>query len=436
MIELLQKKDDGEYDFSDSGIFHAYFLTMEKLVVHYMQKGMKLPSNILDKKRQGLKKFILDNFLILDDFLDKLPNLAEFLGEANLARFSGFIGKNFILSLEKTKNALYEKELPRSKDRNENPYRTTSSDFMDLYENDFLKSKLLTWPLEEALKNQEIIVDSNEGLVSLVPLATTPVGERILKKYGKLFEDSPEIQWPLNEKVEKREIVDDTTPTISPVSQQLPSEIMLEKFEKEFIACPFLDVEVLNGSIQGSTNSLTSNVQKKSSLPVQLTIRELARLLNIIKKFTLAKDNAGYQKWLASLKDIHKASVVVNRLVNNHLKTGQVDWSNEINKLATKLGLTLQVIEKIKIDILGYKKVLPTIQQYLQQLKKDGLDATTASSLYSQLINLFENNGSYDSKKTALKMTLLQITDPSIKKNANELFGNLLDKAKDIYQLT
>lgn len=58
-----------------------------------------------------------------------------------------------------------------------------------------------------------------------------------------------------------------------------------------------------------------------------------------------------------------------------------------------------------------------------------------AQTLYPQLISIFENTGSLAEKRTALKMSLLQVIQPEAKEAITQILSPQLEELAGLYGL-
>jgi hypothetical protein len=79
--------------------------------------------------------------------------------------------------------------------------------------------------------------------------------------------------------------------------------------------------------------------------------------------------------------------------------------------------------------------VAQTIQRALAAAQQKGMPAPLAQSLYPQLVTIFENTGGLAEKRTALKMSLLQVTVPAAKEAITAMLTALLEELADLYSL-
>lgn len=496
--ELFVRNADGTVSFTQEGQFAAYYQTMQRLISHYMKAGLKYPQEQIDEKLQRFKLFAQDNFVVLDDYLEKLPTLAAFIGEKNASRFGSFVGKNFFSALEKVKKNIEENEFTI-----ETPqvfaYDFPSKKILAFVRSDFEKARALPWPLpeegsEQAVSNAEAIIKeetSQDKKTSAVGVSSPSVkkvdttflspsqktasmpSREMQQLFGTAFAQAQALSWPLPEEgseplpvqaqEENEEVFDpselagilaqaenpslaaESSPSASPVQNidSLPSRSFFSKLEKIFLAAQELhdhfafgepSVAQAQTSTKGGQTQVADVQQRTNIMERQLTLKDFAILMNHLSRFTKNKDNAGYKQWQAKLNIRYKVSLHLNKLVSAEQKS-VVHWKKELASLSEKTYIELDILKKYLQEIRAYRLVLQSIRQAMNVAVKNGADGKAVQGGYSALINIFENNDTIDSKSVLLKMHLLTIQPPQAKEVMSNILIPLLEKIRETYPL-
>ncbi len=145
MQTFIEKKNN-QYQFSKAGNLRAYFLTMKKILTHYMINQLKIDQNTVYQKMKELELFVNKNFLFLDNYPVKIKLFADFIEETNIQRLLTFIGKLFVGVLQKTKIELIEKEKSQYVKLYEAPFHKPSDRLLDLVQEEFSSSADFIWP--------------------------------------------------------------------------------------------------------------------------------------------------------------------------------------------------------------------------------------------------------------------------------------------------
>lgn len=432
MAELLvTKKADGNYVLSPKGVLQAYFITMRKLLAHYLQNGLKKNPQETQILLQNFSRFAQEKLTEPDAYLDNLVQIAQLIGEVNPTRLSQFIGQHFLTQLEKTQEQLLAQEVAKVKEILDIPYRTPSVDLLLKWGDDFRKAKPLVWPVVETNQNLE-----SDG----TPAAELPIpkvekeklpGERLLLLFGEEFSKAEVLNWKPNALPTEES---SATPILAIPEEKtlsiLPGERLLKEFGEAFQSAPALKFSQPTGEEETEIDNSTM-----PKLPVQMSFREYLQLVQNVKKFTQNKDSQGYQAWYNKLDIRGKLILHLNNLVQRSLRGESLYWPQEFLNLAQKTGIESAIIEKIKQEIEAYLFVSNKIQEILRQAIQRNLPQPMAQNLYGQLISLFENKDNYGIKKTGIKMALLSITQPEAKAFLENELSNLLEKVVELYPL-
>ncbi|MDH5720164.1 MAG: hypothetical protein OEZ13_06005 [Spirochaetia bacterium] len=453
--DVLIKNENGSYVFSSYGESLTYYHTMRQLLGHYMQKGLMLPPEKIQVKIETLKGFLETNFQKLDDYLEKMQLISQYIGESNESRFSAFIGKNFMSSLERIKAQLYQKEIPRAKHKFENPYRTISDDLLEAYGALFQKSaplKLNGGKAEASdqpsANEQTSEINQTQKIDNLSPQNAVPEtaaaesaaeyhavdysyvpGEKLLENYGGLFQQAKPLAVLKAAVEEKPSEMTQEQPKEAPLVFEEKKEAgirLLEKYMTSFQQAPPLKIKSFTE---------VSSQEHAPQIPRQTLFKNYVSLLSMVSKYTRANDKEGYQKWYASLAPLHKTVLSLNNLQKREERGENINWNDIVSKMSGQFKVPLDKIQKIKYENQSYAIILKEIQQTLRKFQPQGLDPSISQALYGQLINLFENKDSYNIKKSELKIILLQISNAQIREPIETAFFELLTKAKEMYPL-
>lgn len=440
--DYFEKKTDGSYDFTDFGIYMAYYFTMQKLVTHYLQNGYKLPPEKVQPVIKRLYPFIQSNVSDIDDYLNKLTEIAEFIGEKNPQRFIGFVSKNFMSVLEKTKDQVRDKELPKIKNRLENPYYAPGNTLIETYGDAFMKSEPLRYPLEapaQKIEAEDQNTSQDQEEVVSIPKHTPEnmPGALFLKASISLFANATPLDKknltakPASSSETQNESSDEgKTVAAQPVQKEMPGEIILSMLKAQFSASKALN---LNDSSDNAASATPSAAV--TGVPKQFTLKEYASMSNKVNQFMKKKDNAGYTAWYNSLALKYKIFLTLNNTHSRELKGQKVEWNTEFYNYNQKTGWEIDVLQKSKEEVVNYRKVLIQIHQILREASSKFNDAALMNRIYAPIIAVFENDDDTKQKQTELKMLLLQITNPQEKEFLENSFGKLLDEIKVLYHI-
>ena len=388
--EILIQKTGEHYSFTRSGEMMAYFHTAKRILYHYMLKKQVLDEKTIQQKLGGLQAFLSENFHQRDDYLNKLDLIANYIGEADFSTLSSFFGKQFLVILNQTKQQLFNQEIPKYRKRFENPLRTPSYDLMDYLGPELSRSPNL-------------------------PPALSPSKE--VKRL--LFEEEEEASLS-NEKPfssEKQTFVNGG----QGVSEKMLGALLLKSYKEAFMRAEPLSLP-LKSELLGKNEDYQKEMKTFEGVVQQISFKEYAQLANKQSKFIKNKDDQGYQSWLSELEPRLRACVIISQLLSKEQNAQEINWERQMSSMSDHLYLELDKIKKIKHESGIYREVLSSLHDLLQKLPGE------TSGLYPQLILLFDKRDNIDSKRSALKIMLLQITAPASREKLFTEIVKLLDR--------
>lgn len=387
---LISKKSEGNYELSEAGLSRAYMMTMQRLLVHYAQQALKTPPADAQAMGQKLPAFIAQVIKKLDDYFDQLPQFAAFIKEPNAARLGAYIGQNFMPQLEKVKEKLLETEIPKFKAEYENPYRVPSNDLIMRFASDFAKAPPLTYKpfdpeaeAEEKLKAADLVLPGEEAV------------------------------------------------TAGGVKPQ-PGEVLLNRYASFFITARPLSYTPDTGSDDADEGGEVAG----PSVPQQITFRAFVQVVNTVARYIKAADQAGYAKYYQSLPAVQQAAYTYYTLFQKAAQQQDVAWSDEIHKVMVRAKIDAGAANKLKDEVEAYRKVSLSLSRALAAGQQRGMQPQLAQTLYPQLISIFENTGSLAEKRTALKMSLLQVIQPEAKEAITQILSPQLEELAGLYGLS
>jgi Mn-dependent DtxR family transcriptional regulator len=386
---LISKKGEGAYELSEKGVERAYLTTMQRLLMHYAQQALKMPPAEAQAMGAKLPAFTDQIIRKLDDYFDQLPQFASFIKEPNAGRLGAYIGQNFMPQLEKVKEKLLETEIPKYKAEYENPYRVPSNDLIMLYSETFSKAPPLTY---------------------------------------KPFDPEAEAE----EKLKSAELVlpGETPASAGPKPQ--PGEVLLSKYSSFFITARPL---VFTPDTGDSSADDEGDPAGAALVPQQITFRAFIQVINTVARFIKAQDQAGYAKYYQSLPAMQQAAYTYYTFFQKEAQGQSVAWSEEIHKVMQRAQIDAGAANKLKDEVESYRKVSLSLSRALAAGQQKGMPPQLAQTLYGQLVTIFENNGNLAEKRTALKMSLLQVTQAPAKEAITSILAPQLEELQGLYGL-
>jgi hypothetical protein len=434
MKELITKSPDGNYTLTDAGEQELYLITTRKLIQYYLKEILKKDTNSIAVVTNSLTIFIFNNFKKVDDYLKKLPELANFIQETNLEKFQKFMGQYFINTLQKEKQVLIKKESEQAKEKLDNPFWAPSNEMLKKLESEFTKVSPLNFSTDGQAAPAPEKTDKKENKVpAKLPISGDEPGVIIFQTLGKSFlaakpldvksfESKEEAQFGDINNEDDFEVKTQKSNTAPDAHDSLflepPGVRLLSEFESAFVKSPPL--EMTPGKI---VNESRSDIAETQHL---ITIKAYATILSNISKFSKNKDTAGYQNWYGSLDPRLRAVVKMNSLFNTEKKGDVVNWGQEIMSYAATTNVNKDELYQLTEELKLYAKLVNYIRHRLTSDPKIKLSPPEASNIYTQSINILSGNESSAEKKSALTILLFQVTDPTMREILLKDFEKIL----------
>lgn len=431
MKELITKAPDGNLILTPLGEQELYSITTKKLMEYYLKDVLKKDSKTISGILNSLTPFISNTFKKVDDYLNKLPELAGFIQESNLEKFQKFMGQYFISTLQKEKQFFLQRESELIKEKLNNPYWVPSNQLLKDFGPLFEKAPALKYPIVEIVKQEQDIPVKKE----IIKTPDTPPqiievqpGIRLLDSVESAFAKASPLDLTkfLNKEITEEEIpVKKPEPTSKASAQSYdntnldpPGVRLLNEIGNSFNNCPPLE-----------KNAETVIHETNDRIPVEnklISLKAYAMLLSNIAKFTKNKDNEGYQKWYNSLSSLQRAAVKMNSLHNAEKKGNPVNWGKEIMMYAASANENKDSIYQLSEEIKLYMKLIHYIRHRLTNDPKIKIGQQEASNIYSQSINILSGTESPAEKKSAITILLFQVTDSAMRQTLLQDFEKVI----------
>lgn len=220
----------------------------------------------------------------------------------------------------------------------------------------------------------------------------------------------------------------------------LPSKNFLNELKAQFDEANDLHSHFSFGEPIAKTkvDQATEKEQREAtSAPIieaQLKLKEYAILLNKVAQFQKNKDHVGYKQWHHKLNLRYKIALHLNKLIVAE-KQNPVSWKTELNTLNEKTYIETNILQKYVQEIRAYRKTITSIRMAMKNAIAKSANAQTVQKGYSNLIDIFENQDTVDSKKVLLKMHLMGIQPQEAQDAMATVLMPLLEKIKTWYPL-
>lgn len=222
----------------------------------------------------------------------------------------------------------------------------------------------------------------------------------------------------------------------------LPSKSFLNELKLQFDEANDLHAHFSFGEPSTKTEVDQATVAQReqaeaASAPIieaQLKLKEYAILLNKVAQFQKNKDQAGYKQWHSKLNLRYKIALHLNKLIVAE-KQNPVSWKTELKTLHEKTYIEINILQKYVQEIRAYRKTITSIRLAMKNAIAKLANAQAVQKGYSNLIDIFENQDSVDSKKVLLKMHLMGIQPQEAQDAMATVLMPLLEKIKTWYPL-
>ena len=425
--DQLITKEGEDYIFTSNGEMECYYRTLEKIITQHMQTTLAYKEDTINQRIIDFQTFSMNTFHNIDDFTNKMNEIATFIGEKEPTRLINLVGKEYLNILEIIKKNLLNTEIPIYQRLYEDPLRTHSIELLEKYSQDFLKSK----PLD--IKHILLFDQPKEE--------DTPKEEDKKEKSTEQNSHEEPIVLNITGGVSKNKETNVETQTEN-IARQLPGEIFLETFGDLFKNIQPIDMYSIEEydkkmieiseekenqqketNNKQNSNTNTDSTPSSKSIIKQITIKEYAQATIIVSKFNKTKDTKGYSEWFSKLSNKYKAMIYMNKLMIQEIQGTHPVWADEFPKISTQLMLPIILIKQILENIKLYHKILMKLQSILKTFGDE------AMLHYFKIIEIMNNNERLESKVTTLKFLLLSIQDQSKKetviKDITQLFEEL-----------
>lgn len=167
---------------------------------------------------------------------------------------------------------------------------------------------------------------------------------------------------------------------------------------------------------------------------VPLNFQQYVETVRQIQEFQSKGDQAGYRNWLnASAGPGGKALVGLRNVDAKARKGGEIHWDDEYYNIANHMSLAADQIRNLHQRIRRYQQLQQLLNQFIGGVKaRDAALVGGVKKIWPQVRLLFNEEWSAEAMMSRLKIPLLQIADPALKQQVQELMLPLLQKAESL----
>lgn len=167
---------------------------------------------------------------------------------------------------------------------------------------------------------------------------------------------------------------------------------------------------------------------------VPLTFQQYVEAVRQIQEFQSKGDQVGYRNWLnGDAGQGGKALVGLRNIDAKARKGGAIHWDDEYYNIASHMNLAAEQIRSLHERIKRFQQLQQLLNQFIGGVKvREPAIVGAVKKIWPQVRLLFNDEWSADAMMGRLKIPLLQITDPALKQQVQELMLPLLQKAESL----
>lgn len=485
--KVLEKKGQGEYEFTAYGEFLSYFHAHIDIFKRLLKSKKMDPTKVEEVAKQ-IKSYMTGNIKKTDQFFEHLPQFATILGVSK-EEVSSYLNSNFIEVLTKVQEKLKTQELEKLTNAPAPSFSSITEEIVErlqvTHPKDYVFAQkgilmVLENPITgEIIEPQGLMAasakaalampqgtDSEKEPVSLTEALAvanappTPVTKKqslIPEKDKSILQEITETFRDIltGEKLEIKIGPEVTEPSLADTSSNTNSSKVNEEYEIE-------DLE-FDDSDSGQSNSNTSNgaeehddfsddlgieyeEEEPPPPPKQIdlnlvrlgnfSVKEFMDLVQTITTYQTKGDQVGYQNWLRSISEFDKAVVSLRTQVLKEQKNEAVDWKALFQMMSSKSELKPEVLQGIVKKIKNFQIVKLTLDRMIQEFKKGSPEFMQMVKMaWPHIQKSFYEVPNYQQVQTLLRGILSRVNDESHKKDFSKIFTMALNFIQSKYQV-
>ncbi|TGK47137.1 hypothetical protein [Leptospira bouyouniensis] len=485
--KVLEKKGQGEYEFTAYGEFLSYFHAHIDIFKRLLKSKKMDPTRVEEVAKQ-IKSYMTGNIKKTDQFFEHLPQFATILGVSK-EEVSSYLNSNFIEVLTKVQEKLKTQELEKLTNAPAPSFSSITEEIVErlqvTHPKDYVFAQkgilmVLENPITgEIIEPQGLMAasakaalampqgtDSEKEPVSLTEALAvanappTPVTKKqslIPEKDKSILQEITETFSDIltGEKLEIKIGPEVTEPSLADTSSNTNSSKVNEEYEIE-------DLE-FDDSDSGQSNSNTSNgaeehddfsddlgieyeEEEPPPPPKQIdlnlvrlgnfSVKEFMDLVQTITTYQTKGDQVGYQNWLRSISEFDKAVVSLRTQVLKEQKNEAVDWKSLFQMMSSKSELKPEVLQGIVKKIKNFQIVKLTLDRMIQEFKKGSPEFMQMVKMaWPHIQKSFYEVPNYQQVQTLLRGILSRVNDESHKKDFSKIFTMALNFIQSKYQV-
>lgn len=485
--KVLEKKGQGEYEFTAYGEFLSYFHAHIDIFKRLL-KAKKMDPAKVDEVAKQIKSYMTGNIKKTDQFFEHLPQFATILGVPK-EEVSAYLNSNFIEVLSKVQEKLKSQELDKLENAPAPSYTSITEEIVErlqvTHPKDFVfAQKGILMVLENPLTG-EIIEPQGLMAASAKAALAMPAGTDSEKEPVSLTEALAVANAPPTPVVKKQSLIPEKDKSIlleivetfgdtltgerleikigpevtdtphSETSSNSASANTKEEYEIEDLE--FDDSSDSSGGSESSSSSSDEEDDFSNDLGIEYeeevtppppppdlnlvrlgnySVKEFMDLVQTITTYQTKGDQVGYQNWLRTLSEFDKAVVSLRTQVLKEQKNEVVDWNSLFQMMSSKSELKPEVLKGIVKKIKNYQIVKLTLDRMIQEFKKGSPEFMQIVKMaWPHIQKSFYEVPNYAQVQTLLRGILSRVNEETHKKEFSKIFTMALNFIQSKFQV-
>ncbi|TGL19193.1 hypothetical protein EHQ46_15495 [Leptospira yanagawae] len=484
--KVLEKKGQGEYEFTAYGEFLSYFHAHIDIFKRLL-KAKKMDPAKVDEVAKQIKSYMTGNIKKTDQFFEHLPQFATILGVSK-EEVSAYLNSNFIEVLSKVQEKLKSQELEKLENAPAPTYTSISEEIVErlqvTHPKDFVfAQKGILMVLENPLTG-EIIEPQGLMAASAKAALAMPAGTDSEKEPVSLTEALAVANAPPTPVAKKQSLIPEKDKSIlqeivETFGENLTGELLEVKIGPEATDTPHVESSSSASSTKsneeyeiedlefddstesekgsGSSTSGTDDhddfsddlgIEYEEEVPTppavdlnlvrlgNYSVKEFMDLVQTITTYQTKGDQVGYQNWLRSLSEFDKAVVSLRTQVLKEQKNEMVDWNSLFQMMSSKSELKPDVLKGIVKKIKNYQIVKLTLDRMIQEFKKGSPEFMQIVKMaWPHIQKSFYEVPNYPQVQNLLRGILSRVNGEAHKKEFSKIFTMALNFIQSKFQV-
>ncbi len=481
--KVLEKKGQGEYEFTPYGEFLSYFHAHIDIFKRLLKAKKNDPAQI-EAISKSVKAYMTANVKKTDHFFENLPQFSTMLGVPQ-GEISSYLNTNFIEVLGKVQEKLKAQELEKINNAPEQQYERITEEIIE-------KLKFV-FPADTRFAERGILIvlentktgeiTEPKGLMAESARAALDVSGNAGEKTGtaSLTEalaqanapPPPPVKktlLPVKEKSILQEIVELYGDTLTgqlleiqigpPVDEnahveEAPSSSKQEKKDDyEIEDLDFEEESDDSSQSQGPTSEIPDGILDDiggildfDSTPEpepedpyldtvrNYSVREYIELTSVIVSYQQKADQVGYQNWMRTLSEFEKTVISFRAQLMKEAKGEPVDWNQVFQGISSKTEFTSDSLQLLQQKLKNFQIVKMTLDRTIAELKKGSPEFMNLVRMaWPHIQKAFFDVPNYEAVQRGLKGILSRVNEENHKKDLTRIFSQALNFIQSKYK--